>query len=891
MNNLESKIKKFGIIAFIFMAAVLLLNCWLLLTPNLEENTYTIWNEALYNIGFSSNLRIVSIFLLGLFFTAIPLVGLSIFNVVKKKEGLLFVTCSFEAAFVLVILSYQLIFRTLSNIVFALAVINTILLITAATLLIFRHSYLNQIVDEEIEVDQTKASKTSSLVILIVNIVQLVLCFSLFFIPLYYTPTSEPHILVSVLNSGKINTTDTIFFMAFLAVFIINLLYFISTLSSYFSNKKTFVSKSKNFLFYSCTVTLGFFLSGLGISYYYTINNYFTYTIAYIPLLISGLICIIFAIYKGKFDYANNIDVVRQKYIPKYYKSEGLIYFTALTILTFISLFLKVIRVTSSLETFSQDIKLTGLELLQNYGTLGQGYQVLAFYVFLMLLVSGTCFVWVIASYFSKYKYYPKVLKIGCYLNVVLIFLLGISGFYFKIAQAINVDNLKSLFEYYGITFSETYKYNISSDVIYAFAGEAFILILAIVRKSLNNETYVKDQIDKDASEKEENNSNQESSAPELLEDVVSFDPCPAFSELDNNKAAFDEDFENRSKLLAKDISLNGLVTFIVDYAKNSRLHLSYTNESIATFLAGLGACRLTILQGMSGTGKTSLPKIFSEAINGNCDIIEVESSWKDKNELLGYYNEFSSMYTPRKFTQAIYKAAMNKNIPTFIVLDEMNLSRIEYYFSDFLSLMENEEDNREIKLVNIELFKKENGEVIPYSMLENGHTLHISPNIWFIGTANRDESTFVISDKVYDRAHTMNFNSRAPKVRDAGTPIEKRFYTYEMIASLFKKALSEGTFDAESNKTIKKVEELMLPFNISFGNRILNQIESFVNIYQACFPKKNVIAEAVETILLSKVVSKLEVKTIDNKEELVQDFEDLGLRRCADFVAKLNED
>jgi hypothetical protein len=156
--------------------------------------------------------------------------------------------------------------------------------------------------------------------------------------------------------------------------------------------------------------------------------------------------------------------------------------------------------------------------------------------------------------------------------------------------------------------------------------------------------------------------------------------------------------------------SLSDLVKFVVEYARDSRLHLSYREEDIATFVSGLGACRLTILQGMSGTGKTSLPKIFSEAIDGNCDIIEVESSWKDKNELLGYYNEFSRTYTPKKFTQALYKAALNPEIPTFIVLDEMNLSRIEYYFSDFLSLMENEENKREIKLINIKLSVKEEG-------------------------------------------------------------------------------------------------------------------------------------------------------------------------------------
>jgi hypothetical protein len=293
----------------------------------------------------------------------------------------------------------------------------------------------------------------------------------------------------------------------------------------------------------------------------------------------------------------------------------------------------------------------------------------------------------------------------------------------------------------------------------------------------------------------------------------------------------------------------------------------------------------------MSGTGKTSLPKIFSEAIFGNCEIIEVESSWKDKNELLGYYNEFSMKYTPKKFTLALYKAALNKEIFTFILLDEMNLSRIEYYFSDFLSLMENEEGHREIKLINLKLNRKEEDKDIEYSALDEGHTLKIPSNVWFIGTANRDESTFVISDKVYDRAHTMNFTKRAPKVRSFSEPISKQYYDYETINELFVRAKQNGSFDAESSELIKSIELLLAPYNISFGNRILKQIEDFVNIYKACFLPEDVEAEAIEKILLSKVVAKLEVKTIEDKEKLEQEFVKLNLNLCAAFIRSLDDE
>lgn len=293
----------------------------------------------------------------------------------------------------------------------------------------------------------------------------------------------------------------------------------------------------------------------------------------------------------------------------------------------------------------------------------------------------------------------------------------------------------------------------------------------------------------------------------------------------------------------------------------------------------------------MSGTGKTSLPKIFMEALMGNCDIIEVESSWKDKNELIGYYNEFSHMFTPKKFTRALYKASLNKDVINFIVLDEMNLSRIEYYFSDFLSLMEHEEEKRTIQLCNVKLTCDYDGTHHSYTSLINDNILLVSPSIWFIGTANRDESTFEISDKVYDRAATMNFDKRAPKVRDYSSAIAPKYLSYNKFRELLDEAINSSDFDLEKVEYITRVEELLSPYNISFGNRILNQIEKYVKIYDACFPAGDHKAEALEDILLSKVVHKLEFKAIDEKETLVEGFRELGLLKCADFISKLNGD
>ena len=383
--------------------------------------------------------------------------------------------------------------------------------------------------------------------------------------------------------------------------------------------------------------------------------------------------------------------------------------------------------------------------------------------------------------------------------------------------------------------------------------------------------------------------SNVEPSSTEFK--PIEVDNCPIFTELDSKKEKYEIEIKERKKSTFANPTLPLIVDFIVRYARDSRLHLYYTHEEIATFIAGLGTTNLSILQGMSGTGKTSLPKIVSEALYSNCDIIEVESSWRDKNELLGYYNEFSKIYTPKKFTQALYKSKLNSEVITFIVLDEMNLSRIEYYFSDFLSLMENEPEKREIRLVNVKL-NKNGSSKSSYKGLIDGHTIKIPNNIWFIGTANRDESTYDISDKVYDRANTMNFDKRAKKAEFFGEELKPQYVSNQTLLELFDKAKKEVEFTIDNNPIVEEVEKILEPYNISFGNRIALQIETFVKIYSSCFEiKEEATKDALEIILLSKVVRKLELKNIEDKEELASKFENLKLFRCSNFIKNLKED
>ena len=608
------------------------------------------------------------------------------------------------------------------------------------------------------------------------------------------------------------------------------------------------------------------------------------------PLVLTTVLAICYALMARKLSKAP-----RSKKTTRA-KIELFVYAVLMAAITIVSCLSDIITVKFSLPI--SDLHLNGWDIFTQYNSMEAGFQLIAFLLFCILAVTiGLC-VLSLVSLIGRSKFFGKIALAQIVSGITFCLLIGLFGKYYEIVQGLNESMLRMFFGKLLDIANVEFEYVVTGQSFYWFIASLVLATVVLLRKP-----YTRSGMDDmplvvhptPAPEREqptETPSKQRKPSAEPQQQQPDSDPCPAFTELDAKAKAFENATKQARQATFDEPTLQKLVQFVVEYARDSRLHLSYTAQDIATFVAGLGATRLSILQGMSGTGKTSLPKIFAEAIMGRCEIVEVESSWRDKNELLGYYNEFSRMYTPKKFTQALYRAVLNPEIVTFIVLDEMNLSRIEYYFSDFLSLMEHEEDKREIKLLNIALSRVEKGKTHSYRGLTEGHTLKIPNNIWFIGTANRDESTFEISDKVYDRAHTMNFNKRAPKVLSYGEEKAPQYFSVGAFLNLLKQACATNVLDVENCELIQNVERLLADYNISFGNRIAKQIENFVSIYCACFPSsEQVLYEAIETILLSKVVSKLEVKSVENKTQLASEFEKLNLRKCSQFILKLNED
>ena len=257
-----------------------------------------------------------------------------------------------------------------------------------------------------------------------------------------------------------------------------------------------------------------------------------------------------------------------------------------------------------------------------------------------------------------------------------------------------------------------------------------------------------------------------------------------------------------------------------------SQMKLYYTPEIVRRFVAGMAASKLLILEGISGTGKTSLPYSFSRYLSNPSTIVSVQPSFRDRTELLGYFNEFSKRFNETEFLRALYEANYRPD-PTLIVLDEMNLARIEYYFAEMLSVLEMpNKDEWVLDLVPTAW----DGD--PVKM--DGGKIHVADSTWFIGTANNDDSTFTITDKVYDRAMPIELNERADAFECELQPHCN--VTAEYLEYLFQKAQVDYPISDELMNKMQKLDNYLITrFKLSFGNRIMKQLYDFIPVYVAC--------------------------------------------------------
>lgn len=367
-------------------------------------------------------------------------------------------------------------------------------------------------------------------------------------------------------------------------------------------------------------------------------------------------------------------------------------------------------------------------------------------------------------------------------------------------------------------------------------------------------------------------------------------------AQLDDREKVFpeltsiDEKYEgyDAEPLKSDPVSLAELCQGFRNYlAKN--LNLYFDIDTIRFFVSGFGASHFEILEGLSGTGKSSLPRYFCEYVGGNVLFMPVQATWRDKSSILGFFNEFSQTYSETEFLTRLYESNFGSDEINMYVLDEMNISRVEYYFADLLSVLEYPVPDWKLKIMNVP------HTFVPPIKLEGGY-IQIPENSYFVGTANRDDSTFTITDKVYDRAITINFETHNEPftVKEEVRPIT---ISGSYLKSLFDSAKESGKgLNTEDNAKLMKVLDFVYSkFELTIGNRILHQIEQIVPVFVAAGGTQE---DAIDFMLSKKLFAKLEgrfedyVKSALNETlEILADTYGAGvLKRSESVIRKIEK-
>ena len=332
---------------------------------------------------------------------------------------------------------------------------------------------------------------------------------------------------------------------------------------------------------------------------------------------------------------------------------------------------------------------------------------------------------------------------------------------------------------------------------------------------------------------------NMDEESKETIEEVSS--RFPKLIRVDSKYRGENMDIPYRPELTLEELC-NSFRNFCA-----SQLKLYYREDVVKQLFAGMATSKLIILEGISGTGKTSLAFALGKFFSFDSAIIPVQPSWKDRSELLGYYNEFTKKFNESEFLKALYTTTYRQD-PNIIVLDEMNLARIEYYFAEFLSVMEMRDANDWVI------------DLIPSPMpndpvnIKDGKLL-IPQNVIFFGTANNDDSTFTISDKVYDRAVSIFFDDKGRPFEAANQ--EAMSFPYAQLKGLYDEAIRQYPISEDMLKKFDTLDNFVIKkFRLAFGNRILKQLDTFIPVYVGCGGSE---VDGFDFIFTNKVLKKFE--------------------------------
>ncbi|KAA0549800.1 AAA domain-containing protein [Bacillus sp. BGMRC 2118] len=275
------------------------------------------------------------------------------------------------------------------------------------------------------------------------------------------------------------------------------------------------------------------------------------------------------------------------------------------------------------------------------------------------------------------------------------------------------------------------------------------------------------------------------------------------------------------------------LVDHINSYIKSKGFY--YEKEELINLYLSIKTKPFVIISGISGTGKTKVIQWFAESVganerNGRYTLIPVRPDWSDGSDLIGY-RDIKGDFKDGPLTKVIRRAKQEPDKPFFVLLDEMNLARVEYYFSDLLSVMESRDWERGGITSSLILSEEEAGEDIWFP-----------ENLYILGTVNMDETTHPFSKKVLDRANTIEFNrvqlDYLDFLRDTFTEVSHKNIENKMFRSefLYLKDLATANMSLveEVSSQLITVNTCLQPIGAQVGYRVRDEICMYVAYNQS---------------------------------------------------------
>lgn len=327
---------------------------------------------------------------------------------------------------------------------------------------------------------------------------------------------------------------------------------------------------------------------------------------------------------------------------------------------------------------------------------------------------------------------------------------------------------------------------------------------------------------------------------------------------------------------------------------------LEYHRRTIRAFHTAMKvneSTQMAVLAGISGTGKSQLPRQYAKAMGIGFLQVPVQPRWDSPQDLMGFYNYIEGKFRPTDMARALW--ALNdlhneeavQDRMMMVLLDEMNLARVEYYFSDFLSRLESRPDPKNVRDDAL----RKDAEIELEIPGDSPPRIFPGYNLLFAGTMNEDESTQSLSDKVVDRANILRFAAptKIKSGKPEGTAVEPCALSYENWRQWVRsEALVERDRDVENH--LDKMVDLMRGFKKPFGHRLGRAIKA----YAANYPDvdgasvRDALADQVEMRLLPKLRG-VETENMEREFAKLQRFvdSDLGDGQLAEAIGKARDE